>query len=85
MIDEKVKIKCTKCSQVFRERAQNIRNGFQTNCQHCNRMITFDTSSEDRNIRRALTSAKEIRMLLEARPKQESVAEAAVGDRSQYY
>jgi hypothetical protein len=38
MIDERVKIKCTKCSQVFRERAQKIRNGFQTNCQHCNRL-----------------------------------------------
>ena len=65
MIDEKVKIKCTKCSQVFRERAQNIRNGFQTNCQHCNRPITFDTTSEDRNIRRALMSAKEVRMALQ--------------------
>jgi DNA-directed RNA polymerase subunit RPC12/RpoP len=39
MIDENVKIKCTKCSQVFRERAQKIRNGLQTNCQHCNRLI----------------------------------------------
>src|SRR6202040_4170220 len=38
IIDEKVKIKCTKCSQVFRERAQKIRNGFQANCQHCNRL-----------------------------------------------
>jgi hypothetical protein len=65
MIDDKVKIKCTKCSQVFRERAQNVRNGFQTNCQHCNRLITFDTSSEDRNIRRALTSAREVRLVLE--------------------
>ena len=71
MIDEKVKIKCTKCSQVFRERAQKIRNGFQTNCQHCNRLITFDTTSEDRNIRRALTSAKEIRATLEARLSQQ--------------
>ncbi len=69
MIDEKVKIKCTKCSQVFRERAKQIRNGFQTNCQHCNRLITFDTTSEDRNIRRALMSAKEVRMALEAKPK----------------
>jgi hypothetical protein len=66
MIDDKVKIKCTKCSQVFRERAQNVRNGFQTNCQHCNRLITFDTSSEDRNIRRALVSAKAVRVELEA-------------------
>src|ERR1700726_4264471 len=75
MTDDKVKIKCTKCSQVFRERARNIRNGFQTNCQHCNRLITFDSSSEDRNIHRALKSAKEVRMALEARPKNEPVAQ----------
>jgi hypothetical protein len=84
MTDDKVKIKCTKCSQIFRERAQKVRNGFQTNCQHCNRLITFDTSSEDKNIRRALLSAKEVRMVLEARPKAESPAQGAVGDRSQF-
>jgi ssDNA-binding Zn-finger/Zn-ribbon topoisomerase 1 len=66
MIDEKVKIKCPKCSQVFRERAQKIRNGFQTNCPHCNRLITFDASSEDKNIHRALKSAREVRMAIEA-------------------
>ncbi|MES2193163.1 MAG: hypothetical protein V4517_01990 [Pseudomonadota bacterium] len=75
MIDEKVRIRCTKCSQVFRERAQKIRDGFQTNCQHCNRLITFDTGSEDKNIRQALTSARQVRMALEARPR-ESVAQA---------
>src|SRR6266850_5258870 len=79
----KSKNQCTKCSQVFRERAQKIRNGFQTNCQHCNRLITFDTSSEDRNIRRALMSAKEVRIALEARPENESVVQGSVGDRSQ--
>jgi DNA-directed RNA polymerase subunit RPC12/RpoP len=84
MIEEKVKIKCTKCSQIFRERAQKIRNGFQTNCQHCNKMITFDTSSEDRNIRRALVNAREVRLALEARPKGEAVAESPAADRSQY-
>jgi DNA-directed RNA polymerase subunit RPC12/RpoP len=83
MVEEKVKIKCTKCSQIFRERAQRIRNGFQTNCQHCNRLITFDSTSDDKNIRRALMSAKEIRMTLEARPKTESATQAPVVDRSQ--
>jgi predicted nucleic acid-binding Zn-ribbon protein len=83
MAEEKVKIKCTKCSQVFRERARKIRNGFQTNCQHCNRLITFDSTSEDRNIRRALMSAKEIRMTLEARPKTESMTAGPAADRSQ--
>ena len=84
MIEEKVRIKCTKCSQVFRERAQRIRDGFQTNCQHCNRLITFDISSEDRNIRRALMSAKEVRMALEAQPKREPVEQGAVGDYRQF-
>ena len=84
MTEEKVKIKCTKCAQVFRERAQRIRNGFQTNCQHCNRLITFDSTSDDKNIRRALMSAKEIRMTLEARPKAESVMAGPAGDRSQF-
>jgi Zn finger protein HypA/HybF involved in hydrogenase expression len=74
MVDEKVKIKCTKCSQIFRERAQRVRNGFQTNCQSCNHLITFDTSSEDRNIRRALLSAREIRIALEVRPRNGSEA-----------
>jgi hypothetical protein len=66
MVDDKVRIKCTKCSQVFRERAQKVRSGFQVNCQHCNRLITFEFGSEDPNIRRALSSARQIRLSLEA-------------------
>ncbi|SDS21762.1 hypothetical protein SAMN05444158_1376 [Bradyrhizobium canariense] len=69
MIDQKVKIKCSKCSQVFREHAKRIRDGFQTNCQHCNRLIMFDATSEDRNIRRALMSARDVRTALETQPK----------------
>ena len=66
MIEEKIKIRCSKCKQVFRERAQKVRNGFQTNCQYCNRLITFELGSDDPNIRRALSSAKEVRFALEA-------------------
>jgi predicted nucleic acid-binding Zn-ribbon protein len=84
MIDEKVRVKCTKCSHVFRERAQKIRDGFQANCPQCNRLITFDTSSDDRNIRKALMSAKDLRMLLEGRPKNTSLAQSPIGDRSQF-
>jgi len=83
VIDDKIRVKCTKCSQVFRERAGKLRNGFQVNCQHCNRLITFDSTSEDRNIRKALTSAREVRAVLEARPKGEPSA-APAGDRSQF-
>ena len=69
MIDEKIKIRCTKCSQVFRERAQRVREGFQTNCVHCNRLITFDSTADDRNVRKALTNAKELRLVIEASRK----------------
>ena len=88
MLDDKIKIKCSKCSQIFRERAQKVRNGFQVNCHHCNRLITFDTSTDDRNIRKALHSAKELRLALEANRKAAAVAQEAapvpVLDRSQY-
>ena len=84
MIDEKVRIKCPKCSQIFRDRAQRIRNGYQTNCQHCNRLITFDSSSEDRNVRRALTSAKEVRMALQAQPKKQNAEQAPADDYSPF-
>ena len=88
MIDEKIKIKCSKCSQVFRERAQKVREGFQTNCQHCNRLITFDMNAEDRNIRKALLGAKELRALIEANRKAAAIAAEGAPvptlDRSQY-
>jgi hypothetical protein len=69
MVDDKVRIKCTRCSQIFRERAQKVRPGFQVNCQHCNRLITFEFGSEDPNIRRALSSARQIRSELEGAPR----------------
>ena len=45
MIEEKVKIKCSKCTSIFRERATRLRNGHQLNCPQCNRLITFDSGS----------------------------------------
>lgn len=61
MIDDKIRVKCSKCSTVFRERAERIRNGFQKQCPNCLKLITFDSSSEDTNIRRALKLAREHR------------------------
>jgi predicted nucleic acid-binding Zn-ribbon protein len=59
--EEKIKIKCTKCAAVFRERGSRIRSGFQLNCPQCNRLITFDASSEDVNVRKAFQAAKAFR------------------------
>ena len=65
MIDQKIKIKCAKCSMTFRERGQRIREGYQIQCPHCFKLLTFDSTSDDNNIRRALKSAKEVRTLME--------------------
>jgi DNA-directed RNA polymerase subunit RPC12/RpoP len=72
MIDEKIKIRCSKCSMIFRERAQRIRNGFQMQCPNCMKLITFDSGSEDNNIRRALKSARELRQGLDAAAAKEA-------------
>jgi DNA-directed RNA polymerase subunit M/transcription elongation factor TFIIS len=88
MVDDKVKIRCSKCSQIFRERAQKVRDGFQVNCRHCQRLITFDMNAEDRNIRKALQNARELRLVLEANRRAAAAAQEGaptpVMDRSQY-
>ena len=68
MIDDKVRIRCPKCTKIFRERAQRVRDGFQVNCEHCTRLLTLNRDSEDPFIRRALKSAKDIRAAMEAAP-----------------
>jgi len=76
MIDHKIKMKCSKCSKMFRERASRIRNGYQMQCPHCSKLLTFDISSEDNNIRRALKSATELRKVIEAE-RENSAAEVS--------
>jgi uncharacterized C2H2 Zn-finger protein len=66
MIDDKVKLKCPGCKRVFRERASKIRDGFQVNCEHCNRLITLNRDTEDPFIRRAMKTAKEVRAAMQA-------------------
>ena len=66
-MDDKVKIKCPACTRVFRERAGKVRDGAQINCQTCNKLITLNRDTEDPFIRRALKSAKEIRISQEAK------------------
>jgi NAD-dependent SIR2 family protein deacetylase len=58
---DRVKVSCTKCKNSFRERARNLRSGYQTQCPHCYRMITFDEGSDDLGVRRALNQARRIR------------------------
>src|SRR5215470_15569028 len=76
VIDDKVRIRCPKCTKIFRDRAQRVRDGYQVNCEHCSRLLTLNRDSEDPFIRRALKTAKEIRAALEAAPKTTRVDES---------
>jgi DNA-directed RNA polymerase subunit RPC12/RpoP len=62
---DRIKIICSKCRKVFTERAQRLRNGYQMQCPHCMKLITFDTSSEDPNVRRPLKAARDFRLAAE--------------------
>jgi hypothetical protein len=73
-MDDKVKIRCPACKQVFRERASKVRDGVQLNCSNCCKLLTLNRDGEDPYFRRALKAAKEIRAI-----KQAAVVENAYG------
>jgi predicted Zn finger-like uncharacterized protein len=60
-LEEKVKIRCPACTRVFREKANQVRDGFQVNCHNCNKLITLSKETEDPFLRRALKIAREMR------------------------
>jgi hypothetical protein len=58
---DRIKIICSKCRKNFHERAQRLKPGYQTQCPHCMKLITFETDSEDPDIRRPLKAARDFR------------------------
>ena len=74
---DRVKIVCSKCRKPFSERAQRLRNGYQVQCPNCMKLITFDSSSEDPDIRRPLKAARDFRIAAE-----EAIVLARMGDQS---
>jgi phage FluMu protein Com len=62
---DRIKILCSHCNKPFTERAQRVREGYQLQCPHCMKLITFDSSSEDPNIRRPLKAARDFRVAAE--------------------
>jgi DNA-directed RNA polymerase subunit RPC12/RpoP len=62
---DRIRIVCSNCRKTFGERAQRLKQGYQTQCPNCMRLITFDSSSEDPNIRRPLKAARDCRIAAE--------------------
>jgi uncharacterized C2H2 Zn-finger protein len=74
MIDDKVRIRCPRCTRVFRDKAYKVRDGYQVNCVNCTGLLTLNRDSEDPFIRRALKEARDIRAALEVRPTAQPAA-----------
>jgi hypothetical protein len=66
VMDDKVKIRCPACKQVFREKANIVRDGAQLNCPNCCKLLTLNRDTNDPYFRRALKLAKEIRKIAQA-------------------
>jgi len=64
-MNDRVKILCSNCRKPFSDRANRLKNGYQIQCPNCMRLITFDSSSEDPNIRRPLKAARDFRIAAE--------------------
>ncbi|THD70049.1 MAG: hypothetical protein E7813_09490 [Bradyrhizobium sp.] len=62
---DRIKILCSKCNKPFSERAPRLRNGYEVQCPHCMKLIIFDSSSEDPNVRRPLKEARNFRLAAE--------------------
>ena len=62
---DRIKCICSNCRKPFSERAARLKSGYQMQCPNCMRLITFDSGSEDPNIRRPLKEARDIRIRAE--------------------
>jgi predicted nucleic acid-binding Zn-ribbon protein len=63
-MDDTVQIRCTRCKTVFRDRAHRLQSGYSRQCPCCEVILFFEETSADRNIKRALTTARHLRTAL---------------------
>lgn len=63
-MDDSVQIRCTRCKNVFRDRARRVQSGYSRQCPCCEVVLFFEETSPDRNIKRALASARGVRKVL---------------------
>ena len=73
-MDDKIKVRCPTCTRVFREKFIRL-DGMQVNRSHCNRLITFARDTEDPFLRKAMKTAKELRVAKDAEASRRTLAQ----------
>ena len=60
-MEDSVQVRCTRCKNVFRDRAQRLQNGYSRQCPSCEIVLFFNDDSHDPNIKRAMRTARRAR------------------------
>jgi DNA-directed RNA polymerase subunit RPC12/RpoP len=63
-MDDSVQIHCVRCKSTFRDRAMRLQPGYARQCPSCEVVIFFEESSSDKNVKRALLTARRLRRVL---------------------
>jgi predicted nucleic acid-binding Zn-ribbon protein len=64
VMEDSVQVRCTRCKNVFRDRAKRLQNGYSRQCPSCEIVLFFDEDSHDPNIKRAMRVARRARKAL---------------------
>lgn len=56
-----VQIHCTRCKNVFRDRAGRLQDGYSRQCPSCEVVLFFAEDSQHPFIKRAMRSARQVR------------------------
>ncbi|WP_342711343.1 hypothetical protein AAFG13_05290 [Bradyrhizobium sp. B124] len=81
-MEDSVQIRCTRCKNVFRDRAKRLQNGYSRQCPSCEIVLFFDEDSHDPNIKRAMRTARRARK--ELRESEDVSTRRAAGVPRQY-
>lgn len=60
-MEDSVQIRCTRCKNIFRDRAKRLQNGYSRQCPSCEIVLFFDEDSHDPNIKQAMRTARRAR------------------------
>ena len=63
-MDDSVQIRCHRCKSSFRDKARRIQSGYSRQCISCETMLFFDEDSNDKNVKRTLREARQVRKAL---------------------
>jgi hypothetical protein len=60
-VDDTISICCPKCKGSFRDKAMRVLGGYSRQCPSCEVVLFFEEYTQDKDIKRAMTGAKQVR------------------------